>query len=69
MLPILGEFDWNAGTITILGTFAVPICAILGGFWFKSQKLQSDNELKRTMVQRGMSVEEIERVLAAKSKN
>ena len=47
--------------------FGVPTFAIIAHFWYQAQKLRSDNELKRTMVERGMSAEEIERVIAAGS--
>ncbi len=52
--------------IVALGAFSVPIVAILGGIWYKIRATVSENDLKRTMVERGMSVEEIERVLAAR---
>jgi hypothetical protein len=42
----------------------IPVVAT---FWYRIRAHESDNELKRTMIERGMSVEEIERVLAAKS--
>ncbi len=43
----------------------IPIAGIIASFWYKAQKVQSDNALKRTMIERGMSVDEIERVIAA----
>ena len=46
----------------------VPIVAIGGYFWCSTAKKRSDNELKRTMIDKGMSAEEIERVLNAGSK-
>ncbi len=46
----------------------VPIVAIGGYFWYKASKRRSDNELKRTMIEKGMSAEEIERVLKAGDK-
>ena len=51
----------------ILMGMAVPIIGIIAGSWYKIHKLRSDAELKKSMIERGMSVEEIERVLAAKS--
>ena len=55
--------------------FSIPIVAIcvsigvpiIAHCWFELRKHESDNELKRSMIERGMSAEEIERVLAAKS--
>jgi len=49
----------------MIGAFSIPIVAVVGGFWYKIRKTLSENDLKRTMVERGMSAEEIERVLAA----
>jgi hypothetical protein len=53
--------------LVIVLSMTIPIVAIIAGTWYKVQKARSDNELKQSMVERGMSVEEIERVLAAKS--
>jgi len=51
--------------LAILGAFSIPIVVVAGGLWYKIRKTLSENDLKRTMVERGMSAEEIERVLAA----
>ena len=55
--------------------FSIPIVAICVGigvpviahYWFELKKHEMDNDLKRSMIERGMSAEEIERVLAARS--
>jgi len=47
----------------------VPIMGVIASFWYKAQKMRSDNELKQSMVERGLSVDEIERVLAAQSQD
>jgi hypothetical protein len=65
MAALLSEIVWDEATIAIVGTFAVPLAVILAGAWYKLNKVRSDNDLKRTMIERGMSVEEIERVIAA----
>jgi hypothetical protein len=52
---------WGSITLIVL----VPS---LAHYWWLSRKAELDNALKRDMIQRGMSVEEIERVLKAKSK-
>ena len=44
----------------------IPIVAIVATFWYKIAKTTSENELKRTLAERGMSADEIERVVAAK---
>jgi len=64
---MLAEIHWNAATLSIALGCAIPIVAIIGMFWFKSVKVTSENDLKRRMVERGMSPEEIERVLHARS--
>ena len=68
---MLGEFDWNqALEPEVLGTFMALLIPIVGTIvwgWRGIEKTRSDNALKRTLVERGMSVDEIERVLAAKS--
>lgn len=43
----------------------IPVVGIVAYYWFKGQKVRSENLLKRTMIERGMSADEIERVLAA----
>jgi len=63
---MLAEIVWNQNTLAIAGVFGVPIVAIAGKFWAQVQQRRSDNNLKRAMIDRGMSVEEIERVMAAK---
>jgi ABC-type bacteriocin/lantibiotic exporter with double-glycine peptidase domain len=63
---MLAEIVWNQNTLTILCVFAVPIIAIIAVFWSQVECRKSDNELKRSMVERGMSADEIERILAAK---
>jgi hypothetical protein len=47
--------------------FGTPIVAILAGVWYKIEQVRSENELKRSMIERGMSVEEIERVLSIRA--
>ncbi len=64
---MLAGIDWNEDTVAVALIFGLPVIATLGAFWYKIAKVTSDNELKRSMVERGMSVEEIERVLATRS--
>lgn len=45
--------------------FAVPIVAIVAYFWHETLKARSTNELKQSMVERGMSAQEIEQVINA----
>lgn len=67
MLAFLSEFRWSPDTLFVLGMFAVPVTAIVCGAWYKIAKTTSDNELKRSMVERGMSADEIERIMAART--
>ena len=43
----------------------IAIAGIIASYWYKAQQLRSDNVLKRTLVERGLSVDEIERIIAA----
>jgi len=52
----------------VLMVFGVPIVAIVASTWYKLEKVRSNNDLKRRMIDSGLSVEEIERVLNAGSK-
>jgi hypothetical protein len=45
--------------------FCVPIVMFIGYFCYKVAKVNSDNELKRRLVERGLSVDEIERIINA----
>ena len=60
-------FSWDTGNLAVVMTFAIPLVAIVGGLWYAIATKTAEMELKRSMVERGMSVDEIERVLAAKS--
>ena len=64
---MLAEIEWNIQTIAVVMGCAIPIVAIIGGIWHRVEHIKSDNELKRRMVERGMSAEEIERVMASGS--
>ena len=64
---MLAEIIWNQQTLGVVMALSIPIVAIVGGLWFKIEHVRSDNELKRSMVERGMSVEEIERILSLQS--
>ncbi len=46
----------------------IAISAIIATNWYKAQKLQSENSLKRTLAERGMSADEIERIIAAQTR-
>jgi hypothetical protein len=64
---MLSPISWDAETVLTAGMFAVPIAAIVAGAWSKLAKAQSENDLKLSRVERSMSAEEIERVMAARA--
>ena len=68
MMALLSEIVWNKQSLAVVGAFSVPLAVIIGSAWYKMNKVRYENELKRSMVERGMSVDEIERVMAAGSK-
>ena len=55
----------DTGTLTILLIFGLPIIAVIAYYCYKVAKINSDNELKRRLVERGLSVDEIERIINA----
>ena len=69
MMALLSEIVWNKQTLAVCGAFAVPLAVIIGSAWYKMNKVRYENELKRSMIERGMSAEEIERVMAAGPKD
>ncbi len=59
------ESIFDVPQLAIIMGCLIPISAILGHFWYQAQKNKHDNDLKQSMVERGMSAEEIERVISA----
>ena len=58
--------------LALLMSCAIAMSGIIAYYWYKTQKEhatsdaeRSANELKRSMVERGMSADEIERILSA----
>lgn len=64
---MLAAIEWNTATLAIAMSLTIPIVAILSSAWYKIERTRSENGLKRSMIERGMSVDEIERVLRARS--
>ncbi len=64
---MFAEINWTPETIVAAAFFATVVCVVVGSFWYKFSVIASENELKRSMVERGMSAEEIERILAART--
>lgn len=67
---ILADTDWNRvfepQTIAIIMSMLVPTVGSVAWAWFRINKTRSDNALKRSLAERGLGAEEIERILAAK---
>ncbi len=61
----LWESIFRIPQLPIIMGCLIPISAILGYFWYSTQKNKQNNDLKKSMVERGMSAEEIERVISA----
>jgi hypothetical protein len=60
------------GLIAVTGAMIIAAGAVIGGLWasvrtaeFRTRRLELEVGLKQDMLNRGMPVEEIERVLAA----
>jgi len=63
----MSEFFNNHGTALIFWTSFTLICVVpsIAAYWWKVRKAETEAALKHDMLARGMSAEEIERVLAA----
>lgn len=69
--PILGnlwESVFQMPQIAIVMGCLIPIVGIITSYWYKAQKMRAEQHLKRTLAERGMSVDEIERIVAASSR-
>lgn len=66
---MLMEIDWNAvfrpNVIAVVMGCLIPIVGTIAWAWSQVQKTRSMNNLKRSLVERGMKVEEIERICSA----
>lgn len=63
------QFIFSNPQVTIpLAGLSIPIILGLIYYWHETRKIQSNNRLKRDMLERGMSAQEIERVLNAGEK-
>ncbi|MBU1984862.1 MAG: hypothetical protein ABII12_06140 [Planctomycetota bacterium] len=70
---MLAEQFWHGlfevPQIAIVMGCLVPIAGVIAYYWYMAQKVRSENELKRTLVDRGLSAAEIERILTAHGKD
>ena len=54
--------------IAVIMGCLIPIAGIIASAWYKAQKVRSENELKRTLVEQGLSADDIERIIRSKAK-
>lgn len=54
--------------IVLTMALSIPIIAVIGYYWHEVLKTRSNNELKQSMLERGMSAQEIEQVMNAGNK-
>ncbi len=54
--------------IAVIMGCLIPIAGIIAGAWCKAQSVRSEHELKRTLVEQGLSADDIERIIRAKAK-
>jgi hypothetical protein len=65
LLPLLAEFN-DYGTLIFWSAIgAICVVPSISYYLYRWRKSELDAELKRDMIARGMSADEIERVLAA----
>jgi hypothetical protein len=73
VLAMMAAIDFgNVAVLAILGAFAVPLFGIFGWVltswvsnWRKVRVSEHLNALKQTMIERGLSADEIERIISA----
>jgi hypothetical protein len=58
----------NPESFGLLMVFSIPIVSIIAYYWHETLKARSNNELKQSMLERGMSAQEIEQVINAGAK-
>jgi hypothetical protein len=58
----------NIGNIVVILAMSIPIIAVVGHYWSEVLKNRDNNQLKKSMLERGMSAQEIEQVINAGGK-
>jgi hypothetical protein len=65
--------EWNrllqADVIVPLGGCVIGLAAVIGHYWLNGVRARENAELKRAMIERGMTPEDIERVIHAGTKS
>ncbi len=54
--------------IAVIMGCLIPIAGIISSYWYKVHKVRAENNLKRMLAERGMSADEIERIVAVSSR-
>ena len=54
---------WNVATIAVVLALSIPIVAIVMGFWAKNERAKLESDLKRRMIEKGMTADEIQKVI------
>jgi len=68
-LPLLARMDEEVAVVLFVVAGVVGAIAIMAGVWLSAQRSAYDARLKQLMIERGMSPQEIEQVLQARSSN
>ena len=63
---MLSEITWSVDKLAVVLSGVIPLAWAIAYFWYKSLVTKSEHDLKRSLAERGMSVEDIERVVRAK---
>ncbi len=66
---MLASSGFNEKMLETFMIYAIPIIAIVGAFAWLIVRTTSTNGLKRPMIDRGMSPDEIEQVLSTRSRH
>ncbi|MCO6438090.1 MAG: hypothetical protein J5J06_13435 [Phycisphaerae bacterium] len=66
-LFMLAEIEWNTATLSVVLGCLIPITGIVAVAWYRITRVTSENAMKQRMVERGMTADEIERVINATS--
>jgi len=66
---LLADIVWSRmfemPQIAVVMGCMIPIVGVITVFWFRVQKVRAETELKRQLVERGLSADEIERIVTA----
>ena len=58
----------NSDNLAVFLALMIPIVAVVGHYWHEVLKHRADNELKKSLIERGMSAEDIQQVMDAGTK-